>query len=135
LRDIVSMFRSFHYAAHTSLFGHGKGRATPQAVVRPEDLSRLEPWTRFWQAWVSSEFLRGYQETAGEASFIPKDPAEMKLLMNAFFLERTLWELAHELHHRPAWSGVPLAGILESLGVAQRSPPSQPAAPQPQPEM
>jgi len=137
LRDIVSMFRSFHYAAHTSLFGHGKGRATPQAVVRPEDLARLEPWTRFWTAWASAEFLRGYLETAGEASFIPKSPDEMKVLLDAFFLERTLWELAHELHHRPTWAGVPLLAILEALGVPPHSPAQQPAVqPQetPQPE-
>ena len=131
LRDIVSMCRSFHYATHTSLFGHGKGRATPQAVVRPEDLSRLEPWTRFWTAWVSAEFFHGYLETAGEASFIPKDPSEMKVLMDAFLLERTLSELSHELHHRPAWAGVPLTAILEALGI-QPPPTEPPAASQPQ---
>ena len=133
LRDLASMMRSFHYATQWSLFGQGIGRATPQAVVRPEDLARLQPWTRFWYAWVSATYMKSYFETAGQASFIPPEPGEMKSLFDAYVLERAFRELAFELQHRPAWAGIPLAGILEALNVVDFQPQVQEPTPIEQP--
>ncbi len=115
IRDVATMLRSFHYATHTSLYGHGGGRLTPQAVVRDEDLARLQPWTRFWCAWVGAAYLKAYLDTAGQASFVPRRQEEMKILFDAYLLERALSELLHELKTRPAWSMVPLTGILDAL--------------------
>ena len=123
LRDVATMLRSFHYVAQTALFG--QGAATPQAVVRPEDLGRLQPWSRFWCAWVGAEYLKSYFATAGQASFIPPNAQEMKTLFDAFVLERALIELAYELRHRPAWTRVPLTGILDILNVSLPEPVTQ----------
>ena len=122
LRDVATMLRSFHYVAQTALFGQG---TVPQAIVRPEDLGRLQPWARFWCAWVSAEYLKSYLATAGQASFIPPNPEEMKTLFDAFVMERALMELAYELRHRPAWTSVPLAGILDILNVPLPEPVTQ----------
>jgi len=115
LRDVATMLRSFHYATQSSLYGRGGGRLAPQAVVRDEDLSRLQPWTRFWCAWVGAAYLKAYLDAAGSAPFIPRKHEEMKVLFDAYLLERALRELRHELKTRPDWSMVPLTGILDAL--------------------
>jgi maltose alpha-D-glucosyltransferase/alpha-amylase len=122
LRDVASMLLSFHYAVQTALLGPGQARA-PQAVVREEDLTRLQPWAHFWGAWVKAVYLKGYDDTAGDAPFVPTDPVEMKILFDAFIIERALRELVYELQHRPAWTDIPLTCILEALQATEPTAP------------
>src|SRR5262249_46238677 len=70
LRDVVSMVRSFHYAAYSTLFGRETGRGVPPGMIRPEDVAVLEPWALFWYAWVSSAYVRGYLAAADDAAFM-----------------------------------------------------------------
>jgi maltose alpha-D-glucosyltransferase/alpha-amylase len=39
-------------------------------------------------------------------------PAEAQRLLEAYLLEKSLYELLYELNNRPAWVRIPLAGIL-----------------------
>jgi maltose alpha-D-glucosyltransferase/alpha-amylase len=116
-KDIASMLQSFHYALLTTL--HRQGGSTPQAVIRDEDRTKLEPWARFWYRWVRTGFIKGYMAVAGGASFVPQSPEEKKILYDAYMLERGLRALAYELQHRPAWANIPLAGILDTLHVVE----------------
>ena len=59
-----------------------------------------------------AEFLRAYRETAASAEFIPADDAGFRRLLAAYWLNRVLDELTHELKERPAWVRIPLLGIL-----------------------
>jgi len=106
LRDVASMIRSFSHAAMAKL----KDRA-----VRPEDVAQLKPWARFWNFWVSVEFLKGFLQAASDATFIPKSRDEIRLLLDVFLLEQAIYELSYELNNRPDWVQVPIAGILEML--------------------
>jgi maltose alpha-D-glucosyltransferase/alpha-amylase len=115
LRDVASMVRSFHYAAYSALLGFGSGRGRAPGMIRPEDQAALEPWARAWYDWVSAAFLRSYQETAGNAPFLPSAPAERKLLFELFLLERALQELGGELRSRPDGVRIPLLGLLTLL--------------------
>ena len=101
------MLRSFNYAAYAGLFG--------QAATRPADFGRLEPWAHIWQTWASAAFLRGYFETAGEASFLPADFAQRDALLRLFMLDKALYELNYELNNRPDWVRIPLWGIFNLL--------------------
>ena len=107
LKDVAGMLRSFNYAAYASLFG--------QAATRPADFGRLEPWAHIWQTWASAAFLRGYFETAGEASFLPADFAQRDALLRLFMLDKALYELNYELNNRPDWVRIPLWGIFDLL--------------------
>jgi maltose alpha-D-glucosyltransferase/alpha-amylase len=107
LRDVAGMLRSFHYAAHTAL--HDQASA---ALVRPEDMGRARAWAHFWQLWVSAVFLRAYRATADEAPFLPRRE-ELELLLDAFLLEKAVYELGCELNNRPEWVSIPLRGILD----------------------
>jgi len=110
LRDVAGMLRSFHYAAFSPLVNPEIG-----GTVRPEDSVALEPWARFWYAWVTATFLSAYREAAADAAFIPKDEREFETLLDARLLEKALYELSYELNNRPTWAGIPLRGIRDLL--------------------
>jgi maltose alpha-D-glucosyltransferase/alpha-amylase len=103
LRDVAGMLRSFSYAALTGL-----GVA---ASARPETLERLSPWAEFWDVWVGAAFLRAYFAAAREGGFLPSAAADVDILLQAFILEKTLYELGYELNNRPEWVHIPLAGL------------------------
>ena len=116
VRDIAGMLRSFHYAAYTSLFGY-RG----SAMVRPEDLSTLEPWAQLWNVWIGSVFLKSYLEYAMPAGFLPENREELKILLNIYLLEKALYELGYELNNRPDWVKIPLIGVLQLLEEPARA--------------
>jgi maltose alpha-D-glucosyltransferase/alpha-amylase len=106
LRDVAGMIRSFHYAAYAALFGQAP------TVIRPEDLPLLEEWARYWYLWVSSTFLKAYLEVAEDSPLLPQGPEEFQVLLDAYLLEKAMYELSYELNNRPDWVRVPLEGIL-----------------------
>jgi maltose alpha-D-glucosyltransferase/alpha-amylase len=110
LRDVAGMLRSFHYAALTALYGQVSG-----GVVRPEDVNVLGGWARCWHHWVSAAFLKTYLQVAGGAPSLPKTRDELAILLNAYQLEKAVYELGYELNNRPDWVRLPLQGILELL--------------------
>jgi maltose alpha-D-glucosyltransferase/alpha-amylase len=97
LVDVVSMVRSFHYAAHVGL-------------PDPVDAAR----SRFWRHRVSAEFLKSYL-SAADLRLLPTDRNDLQLLFEMGMLERTLYELGFELDHRPDWVGIPLTDLREIL--------------------
>jgi maltose alpha-D-glucosyltransferase/alpha-amylase len=109
IRDVAGMLRSFHYAAQSMLYG-------PSGGLRAEEPERLEPWLRFWDAWVQAAFLGSYLETAGEASFVPSNREELEILLDASLLEKAVYELDYEVNNRPDWVGIPIQGITRLLG-------------------
>jgi maltose alpha-D-glucosyltransferase/alpha-amylase len=112
LRDVAGMLRSYHYAAYAGLFAFTRDR--------PDDFRRLEPWADLWHQWAAAAFLRGYQQAAGRADFVPQDAAEFAVLLDGFVLGKALYELAYELNNRPDWVRIPLRGILALIEPARR---------------
>lgn len=113
LRDVAGMLRSFHYAADAALVDHGV-----TGLVRPADATALEPWARFWDLWTSVTFLKAYLECAGEAHFIPQDRDELVMLLDAFLLDKAIYELGYELNNRPDWVTIPVRGLLDLIDEA-----------------
>jgi maltose alpha-D-glucosyltransferase/alpha-amylase len=110
LRDVAGMLRSFHYASAAALFGHVPG-VIPGTQVQPV----LESWAGLWYLWVSASFLKGYFATAGAAPFLPRSRDQLRVLIDAYLLEKAVYELAYELNNRPDWVRIPLRGILQLL--------------------
>lgn len=102
LRDVAGMLRSFHYAAHATLIGR-------------EDRALLEPWAERWSEAASRVFFGGWLEATRGALFVPESRAELTLLLDAFLLEKALYEVAYELNNRPAWLPIPLRGVERVL--------------------
>ena len=107
------MLRSFHYAPYAVLFGQAPGVA-----FHDRDIAVLEDWARTWHRWVSVAFLRAYLATADNAPFLPAAPEELERLLDAFLLDKAIYELNYELNNRPAWVGIPLRGLLALAGEA-----------------
>jgi len=107
-RDVAGMLRSFHAAADEALLG-------PTATARPEDRPALDPWARFWYAWVGAAFLRAYTGVVEATPLLPRDPEQRRILLDAYLLEAALAELGQALRHHPerAWNA--LRGILGVL--------------------
>ena len=100
------MLRSFHYAAYTALLGQ-----MPEA--RLEDVPTLQPWARFWYRAVSAAFLKGYLPAVASASLLPQAPAELGILLDAYLLDKAIYEIGYELNNRPERTQIPLKGLLE----------------------
>ncbi|HEY8202061.1 MAG TPA: maltose alpha-D-glucosyltransferase [Actinomycetota bacterium] len=108
MKDVAGMVRSFHYAAYSTLLGE-------TGTIYHDKAPVLEPWLDFWYAWVSASFLRSYQSVAARASFLPPSRAELDVLLDAFLLEKALYELGYEVNNRPSWVKIPIKGILDLI--------------------
>jgi maltose alpha-D-glucosyltransferase/alpha-amylase len=117
LRDVGGMLRSFGYAALSEMTNQIQGGALGKA-----DFATMEPWARFWQTWCSWAFLRGYLETAGGSAIVPKSRDELQILLDAFVLEKAIYELGYELDNRPNWAFIPIQGIAQIAGISPASP-------------
>jgi len=112
LKDVAGMLRSFHYAAYAGLFNQG-------ASAPSEALTALEPWAQAWYVWVAVGFLQTYLAGAGAASVLPPTREERQVLLDAYLLEKAVYELGYELNNRPDWIHIPLQGIRQLWDAAQ----------------
>lgn len=98
-KDVAGMCRSFDYLLR---------QAARTAGVAPEASAPL-----------AAAFLAGYRDAAPGATWWPADRAEEAALLDAFTIDKALYELAYEIDNRPDWVEVPL-GALETL-LAERA--------------
>ena len=111
LRDVAGLLRSFHYAAYSALYNQ-----SAVGMVRPEQFALMETWARFWYIWASAASLRAYLQQASASGILPETPQELQILLDAFILEKAVYEVGYELNNRPDWLRIPLAGIAQLLG-------------------
>jgi maltose alpha-D-glucosyltransferase/alpha-amylase len=116
LIDVAGMLRSFNYAAHHGLL--------ESRTIRPVDQQTLETYADLWSTAASQVFLKAYLEKAGNASFIPKDQEDFRLLLRSFLILKALYELRYELNNRPKWVAIPLRGILSLINAGTASAPA-----------
>jgi maltose alpha-D-glucosyltransferase/alpha-amylase len=112
LRDVAGMLRSFHYAAHSGL-----------ERIDPLDRHEFEPWAELWSAAACRIFKETWLQTCAGAPFLPPTPQYIESLLNAFVLEKAVYEVIYELNHRPQWIAIPLRGVLS---IVRPNPPAEP---------
>jgi maltose alpha-D-glucosyltransferase/alpha-amylase len=61
---------------------------------------------------VASEFLQSYIESIAAKQDLLPPKEQAQTLLNAYVLEKALYELMYELNNRPKWLRIPFAGIL-----------------------
>jgi maltose alpha-D-glucosyltransferase/alpha-amylase len=109
------MVRSFDYAVNAAVRESGLIEEGTEVLVRP--------WTRLWYASVAGSFLRGYVETVTDAAFHPHTREELRVLLEAYLLEKAMYEVGYEANNRPDWLPIPVDGIAELLqGSAEAAP-------------
>jgi predicted trehalose synthase len=95
LRDVAGMLRSFDYVAGT-------------LVQQGGDAERAHRWA----ADARAAFLQGYEAELGEA-LEPHRP-----LLDAFELDKALYECVYEARNRPTWLPIPRDAVLRLTGEA-----------------
>jgi predicted trehalose synthase len=96
MRDVAGMLRSFDYVA-----GSLARRDTPI------DASG-------WAADARRAYLDGYASIAGS------EVDDFHQLLDAFELDKAVYEIAYEARHRPAWIPIPLAAVQRLLATRVR---------------
>jgi maltokinase len=115
LRDVAGMIRSFDYAAHFPV-----GEVASEAE-RGQRMFRA----REWASRNASAFCDGYAEEAGE------DPRSAGALLEAYELDKAIYEVLYEKRNRPKWVALPLDAIGRIVSGSQSAPPPTPGAPEP----
>jgi maltose alpha-D-glucosyltransferase / alpha-amylase len=108
LRDVAEMLQSFYYAAAIALQNE-----VESGMIGAENLPVVEQWQEFWHNWVSAAFLNAYLKTANQGSFLPKTERELQVLLDAYLLERAVYELSYSLDHDLDHIEIPLKRILQ----------------------
>jgi trehalose synthase-fused probable maltokinase len=99
LRDVAGMLRSFDYAAAAGSGG---------------DLSAVPPVAEVWRDEVRQAFLSAYLDEAAQHDVLPHDTA-VDAQLDAFELDKAVYELGYELANRPGWVPIPVGGITRVL--------------------
>jgi len=107
VRDVACMLRSFDYAAWTSL-----DNATANT---PDRRNELRESILQWRAQVNRHYLDAYVAAIGDCPLWPRNAAVGGKLLSLFLIEKAALEIDYELGNRPAWAGVPLAGLRSLL--------------------
>ena len=108
LADVAGMLRSFHYAISSALL--------QKITALPEDAALLQEWAERWYAYVAGSFLRAYLTATAGAGLAPADPVAFEGLLQAFLLEKAVYEVGYELNNRPDWVAIPIRGIFQVIG-------------------
>ena len=96
LRDVAGMLRSLSYARQAS----------------HRDAA--------WEREVARAFLDGYRDVTDRADFLPPRGEAFEAVLDAFVLDKTLYELGYELNNRPDWVYLPLSALTERTRALAR---------------
>ena len=114
MRDVAGMIRSFHYVSYAALL-----QQLELGIIPPDNLLKLQPWSRFWYHWISATFFLAYQQVIAPSALLPASKDQLSVLLYAHLLEKAIYELGYELNNRPEWVKIPLEGVLQLLDLAK----------------
>jgi trehalose synthase-fused probable maltokinase len=103
LRDVMGMARSFSYAPEAVLRQRAESDVERQAT--------LAAWAEAWTRQVSATYLGAYLATVARTPVIPRDGAQLSLMLSFHQLERVIYEIGYEINNRPDWVSIPLRGL------------------------
>jgi trehalose synthase-fused probable maltokinase len=111
LKDVAGMLRSYAFAVRAAML-----RAAEVGGGDSGLLDRLLPWANAWEAGVRAAFLEGYLAETEQrgAGFLPRRREALESVLDAYELDKMVYELDYELNHRPGWIRIPLDALLRA---------------------
>ncbi len=103
LRDVAGLLRSFDYAAASALAG--RVPVSGHAVERQANL------VESFRQTAGRAFLEAYRSVLHVSPRPWVDKQAEQTLLDLFLLEKAAYEIRYEAANRPAWIGIPLAGL------------------------
>jgi maltose alpha-D-glucosyltransferase/alpha-amylase len=110
LRDVAGMVRSFDYAGNAGLVRRGDRGFDHGAAIAG------------WRSEATARFVRAYRKATRNCASVPRAGKAFAAALDAFVLEKALYEVCYEAANRPDWLGIPLAGIGRLLGLELPAP-------------
>jgi maltokinase len=104
LKDVAGMLRSFDYVAAVAL--------RERTASADEELVALAD---AWRDRAGQVFLEGYFAAPGVDAVLPASPRTRRVLLDAFLLDKAVYEVGYEHAHRPDWVGIPQRAIERLL--------------------
>jgi len=98
-RDVAGMLRSFDYAARS---------VQRDLDVEDEARAQMDYRATEWVQRNRDAFLAGYAEASG-----PMSGSDLALI-EAYELDKAVYEVAYEARNRPAWIDIPLAALARA---------------------
>ncbi|MGF1508039.1 MAG: maltose alpha-D-glucosyltransferase [Myxococcota bacterium] len=112
LRDVAGMLRSFDYVYHEGLRHQ---RETGAFAVGSPTEAHVSSALRLWVSIVSDVYLGSYIEAMTGTALLPSDEDGQRRLLNAYRLDKAVYELNYELNNRPHLIMTPIMGIQRVL--------------------
>jgi len=106
LRDIAGMLRSFDYVV-------GSLRNTTDPASADDETSRDESSRVEWARAARAAFVDGYISSSGI------DLRSHRALLDAFELDKAVYEAMYEARNRPTWLPIPLAAVTYLVSPAR----------------
>ena len=102
MKDVGGMLRSFAYARGAAL-----RTSAHRGIALPEDT--LQPW----ETEAKSSFVEGYRSAVDGCAMpiVPAGDTQFGSAMDAWELDKALYEVRYELANRPEWLYLPLAAL------------------------
>ena len=112
IRDLAAMVHSFYAVAYEGILS--------SSHVEADEQQSFLPFADLWAYFMSSFFLRAYQEETKGRAFIPAVKEDFETLLNSFLLEHSLQWFNYELNHNPLKAEVMLRVLETIMGKQQQ---------------
>src|SRR5487761_1732455 len=74
-----------------------------------------EDWVELWATVIGAIFLHSYLKETKATQLVPSDRTALSIILDAYLLEKSIYELSYELNNRPDWVAIPIKGIKSIL--------------------
>jgi hypothetical protein len=64
--------------------------------------------------------LKSYLQFTADIPILPQGRENVRVILDAYLIDKAMYEVNYELNNRPDWVWLPLQGILHTLGALEK---------------